>query len=98
MVNPASIPNAMGGGLTRRQALKTTGAGFGYLALAGLLGKSAPRAAAGAANPQAGPLPPRGPHFPAPANRGNFLFMEGANSPMEHSGVKPQLYPHDGPL
>ena len=32
--------------VSRRQVLKTASAGFGYLALAGLLGQNAPRAAA----------------------------------------------------
>ena len=56
--------------LSRRQALKTAGAGFGYIALAGLLGAQQ--------RPAARPLAPRPPHFPVKAKRIIFCFMEGA--------------------
>src|SRR3954447_26344332 len=77
---------------TRRQLLKTAGAGFGYLALAGLLGAQARRAAA---DPP-GPLAPRQPHFRARAKRIIFLFMEGAMSQMDTFEYKPQLQRRDG--
>ena len=51
--------------LSRRQVLRSAGAGFGYLALAGLLGQNAVHANA----PQRGPLAPREPHFRARAKR-----------------------------
>jgi hypothetical protein len=70
--------------LSRRQLLKTTGAGFGYMALTGLLGQQTR-----AAGP--GPLAPRQPHFPARAKRIIFLFMEGAMSQMDTWEHKPQL-------
>ncbi len=80
--------------LSRRQALKTVGAGFGYLALAGLLGQQA--GASSQRKPRTGPLEPREPHFPAKAKRIIFLFMEGAMSQMDTFEYKPQLQGNDG--
>jgi hypothetical protein len=74
--------------LTRRQALKTAGAGFGYLALAGLLG-------AQQRQPAPGPLAPRTPHFPVKAKRIIFCFMEGAMSQMDTFEYKPHLQRND---
>ncbi len=79
---------------SRRQALKA-GAGFGYLALAGLLGESAARAAAAAKKQAPGPLAPKTPHFPVKAKRIIFLFMEGAQSQMDTWEFKPQLQKDD---
>jgi hypothetical protein len=73
--------------------LKTTGAGFGYLALAGMLGEQAARAGASRAD---GPLPPREPHFRARAKRLIFLFMEGAMSQMDTWEYKPHLQRNGG--
>jgi len=81
--------------LSRRQILRTTGAGFGYLALAGLLGQDNPRAARGA-EVAAGPLLPKKPHFEAKAKRIIFVFMEGAISQMDTFEYKPQLQAADG--
>ncbi len=78
--------------LTRRQALKSAGTGFGYLALSGLLGQNATRAAS-IGDP--GPLAPRAPHFPVKAKRVIFLFMSGAASPMDTWDYKPQLQKDD---
>jgi hypothetical protein len=77
--------------MTRREALKAAGAGFGYLALAGMLGQDAARASV-----TPGPLAPRSPHFRARARRIIFLFMEGAASQMDTWEYKPQLQRHDG--
>jgi Protein of unknown function (DUF1501) len=74
--------------LTRRQALKTAGAGFGYLAFAGLLG-------AQQRQPAPGPLAPRAPHFPVKAKRIIFCFMEGAMSQMDTFEYKPHLQRND---
>jgi hypothetical protein len=79
--------------ISRRQALKSAGAGFGYLALAGLLGQNAPKAVA-AEKP--GPLAPKKPHFPAKAKRIIFLFMQGAISQMDTWEYKPRLQKDDG--
>ena len=69
---------------SRRDLLRRAGAGFGALALAGLLGEEARAAGANALvrTPAAGPDPrrplaPRPPHFPARARRVIFLFMHG---------------------
>jgi hypothetical protein len=86
--------------LSRRQALKSAGAGFGYLALAGLLGQNAARSAVATQGmPQRaapGPLAPRPSHFPAKAKRIIFLFMEGATSQVDTWEFKPQLQRSDG--
>src|SRR5205085_918357 len=76
--------------LSRRQVLKTAGAGFGYLALAGMLGQSARAGGAGR------PLAPRQPHFRARAKRIIFLFMEGAMSQMDTWEYKARLQRSDG--
>ena len=55
---------------TRRQALKHAGTGFGYLALAGLMGRDVEALAASGASPsREHPLAPKLPHFPAKAKR-----------------------------
>ena len=63
---------------SRRQTLKTVSAGFGYLAFADLLHKSA------AANlAETSPLAPKDPHFPAKAKRIIFLCMQGGPSQVD---------------
>ena len=69
--------------LSRRELLRSTLGGFGYLALAGL--------AAEAAAKEAGPLAPRGPHFAARAKRVIFLFMQGGPSHLDTFDYKPRL-------
>lgn len=73
--------------LSRRALLRNAGAGFGYCALAGMLGESAVRAA-GAVNK---PLSPKPSHFPVKAKRIIFLFMEGAMSGLDTFEYKPEL-------
>ncbi len=92
MLNPYPISTATSRGITRRQALKSAGAGFGYLALAGLLGETASASDRRAAP---GPLAPRQPHFRARAKRIIFVFMEGAMSQMDTFEYKPQLQQDD---
>lgn len=72
---------------SRRSLLRSAGAGFGYVALAGLLGEASARAATNAAPP----LGPKPPHFPAKAKRIIFLFMEGAISSLDTFDYKPEL-------
>lgn len=85
-------------GVSRRQLLKTAGTGFGYMALAGMLGlkQTSTRAATLAAAPSKSPLAARPSHFPAKAKRIIFLFMSGAMSPMDTLDYKPQLQKDDG--
>ena len=79
--------------LSRRQVLRSAGAGFGHLALAGMLGEAAARAGGvGATHP----LEPRPPHFKAKARRVIFLFMQGAISQMDTFEYKPHLQQHGG--
>jgi hypothetical protein len=95
-----SLSAGTGSGLSRRQVLKNAGAGFGYLALAGILGQETPPARAAAASSSGsattGPLAPRPPHFPAKAKRIIFLFMTGAASQMDTWEYKPLLQIDDG--
>ena len=77
--------------ISRRSLLKSAAGGFGYLALAGLLGQQAARGAI-AANP----LAPHAPHFPAKAKRIIFVFMEGAMSGVDTFEYKPELQANDG--
>ena len=81
--------------LSRRQALASASAGFGSLALAGLLGQTA-AAATPAATRVDGPLAPKTPHFPVKAKRVIFLFMQGAMSQMDTWEYKAQLQKDGG--
>ena len=71
--------------LSRRDLLKVSSAGFGSLALAGLLAQDEARAAA------ADPLAVKAPHFPARAKRVIFLFMHGGPSQVDTFDYKPLL-------
>jgi len=77
--------------LSRREFLKTTGCGFGYLALAGLTGQ---RVAAASGDP----LAPRTPHLPQRAKRVIFLFMQGGVSHVDSYDYKPRLDRDDGKM
>lgn len=79
--------------ISRRQALQSASAGFGFLALAGLLGQQ--RAQAKQPEKQ-GPLAPKEPHFKVKAKRVIFLFMQGATSQMDTWEYKAQLQKDDG--
>ncbi len=81
--------------VSRRQALRSASAGFGYLALAGLLGQQSPLHGKGL-SPNAAPLAPRKPHFHAQAKRIIFVFMQGATSQMDTWEYKPELQQNDG--
>jgi hypothetical protein len=80
---------------SRRALLRSAGAGFGYVALAGLLGEAAAKAAALEARP-ANPLAPKAPHFKPRAKRIIFLFMEGAMSGLDTFEYKPELQQNSG--
>ncbi len=84
--------------VNRRQALRTASAGFGYLALASMLGngRGATARAAAADQPVSGPLAPKQSHFPAKAKRIIFLFMQGSISQMDTWEYKPRVQEDDG--
>ena len=85
---PASRP------ASRRAFLRRAGAGFGVLALAGLLDRQGLLAgqALGASPVQPlDPLAPRAPHFPARAKSVIFLFMSGGPSHVDLFDPKPEL-------
>jgi len=65
--------------LSRRELLRVSSAGFGSLALAGMLQASN------------GPLAVKEPHFPAKAKRVIFLFMHGGPSQVDTFDYKPLL-------
>jgi Protein of unknown function (DUF1501) len=80
-MNP--IPNTF----SRRDALKGTVAGFGYLAFAGLSTWAAEKD---------NPLAPKKTHFPAKAKHVIFLCMAGAPSHVDTFDYKPELAKLDG--
>jgi len=70
--------------LTRRHALQGYAAGFGYLALQGILGAEAQAVGTD-------PLAAKKPHHPARAKRVIFLFMKGGPSQVDTFDPKPLL-------
>ncbi len=68
--------------VSRREVLKSTSVGFGYLAFAGLSTWAAEKDS---------PLAPKKPHFPAKAKHVIFLCMEGAPSHVDTFDYKPKL-------
>lgn len=82
------MTNASNFSRSRRELLRFAGAGFGHLALAGLLGQTA------RANEK--PLAPKQPHFNPKAKRVIFLFMEGAISGLDTFDYKPKLQKNGG--
>ncbi len=88
------------GTVSRRELLRKAGAGFGYLALAGLLAEEAAAAPPGSAGFQPAhvedahgrhELAARAPMFPARAKRVIFLFMPGGPSQVDTFDPKPRL-------
>ena len=69
---------------TRRQMLQISSAGFGQMALAGLLNANTPAV-------NTNPLAPKAPHFAAKAKRVIFLFMHGGPSQVDTFDYKPLL-------
>ncbi len=85
---------------TRREFLWQTGAGFGAVALAGMLEKDGffSRSAHAAEKPAefVNPLAPRPPHFAPRAKAVIFLFMYGGPSHVDTFDYKPDLFKLDG--
>ena len=75
--------------LNRRNLLRSTACGFGYLAAASLAQRQA-----NAENRN--PLAVRPSHFPARAKRVIFVFMQGGPSQVDTFDYKPLLEKHDG--
>ena len=69
--------------LSRRDALKTLGCGFGSLAFAGLAQQRA--------SADANPLAPKATHHAAKAKRIIFIFMQGGPSHVDSFDYKPRL-------
>lgn len=76
--------------LTRREMLTSAGAGFGAVALAGLLGREAAAAASGQPSGPS-PLAAKPPHVAGRAKSVIFLFMEGGPSHIDLFDPKPAL-------
>ncbi|MAB60204.1 MAG: sulfatase [Verrucomicrobiales bacterium] len=77
--------------LTRRDLLKSSSSGVGYLAFAALAHEQAL-----AEKKSKGPLSPKEPHFIPRAKRVIFLSMRGAPSHVDMFDYKPQLNKDDG--
>ena len=78
---------------SRRQLLNSLGAGFGSLALAGVLDQAGLLAASHAAEPprSGNPLAPRQAHFPGKAKAVIQLCQNGGPSQMDLFDPKPEL-------
>jgi len=76
--------------ITRRHALKNVACGFGYLALAGMMGQ---RVLA-----SANPLAARTPQINPRAKRVIFIFMQGGPSHVDSFDYKPTLFQQDGKM
>ncbi len=79
--------------ISRRQLLKSTGAGVGLWAFSGRVGAQRAESAPTAAEP---PLAPKQPHFAARAKRLIFVHMNGAMSQHDTFEYKPKLQADDG--
>ena len=71
--------------MTRREAIKLMGAGFGAVGLAQVLHAK-----------EGSPLAPRAPHFPAKAKNVIFLYLNGGLSHVDTFDPKPALAKMDG--
>jgi hypothetical protein len=76
---------------SRRDLLRHSGAGFGLLALQGLLGRDSAQASVASESTSANPLAARAPHFAPRAKRVIFLFMHGGPSQVDTFDYKPLL-------
>jgi len=81
---------------SRREFLRSTGAGFGMLALTGLLTTETAGIAHAADTNAMNPLAPRPSNFPAQAKSIIWLFMNGGPSQVDTWDYKPELEKHDG--
>src|SRR5262245_13175452 len=78
--------------VSRRAALKSASAGFGYLAFSALATEAAAaEAKAAKATGAPNPLAPKAPMFPAKAKRVIFMSMRGGPSHLDTFDYKPAL-------
>jgi hypothetical protein len=77
--------------LTRREALRRVGSGFGMMAFAGMVSESLARAGVGGDNLGAATL-----EYPQKVKRVIFLFMNGGCSHVDSFDPKPMLEKYDG--
>ena len=75
---------------SRRQMLKQSSLGFGFLAFAGLTNESRGKEIF------QGPLAAKTPHFPARAKRVIMMFMQGGPSHVDTFDYKPELQASEG--
>ena len=78
--------------LSRREALRRIGAGFGSLGLASVMGE----AQLGAEGVLPSPLAPKVPHFAPKAKHVIQLFMPGGPSQVDTFDYKPMIAKHAG--
>ena len=83
-------------GRTRREFVWDLGAGFGSVALAGLMGNDLLKGKAAADQKFINPLAVKKPMLPAKAKSVIFLFMYGGPSHLDTFDHKPKLYDLDG--
>ncbi len=81
--------------VSRREVLRYTSCGFGWLAFSSLFGQVAAAAASQSLGAD-GPLAPKPPHFPAKAKHVIFLCMRGGPSHVDTFDYKPLLEKHNG--
>lgn len=100
MINLDNEEAVMAITFSRREALRTASAGFGYLAFAGLSTAQALDDDSGAKqsgkDDSRNPLAAKKPHFEAAAKRVIFLCMRGGPSHVDTFDYKPQLVKDDG--
>jgi len=77
-------------GVTRREMLARSGAGFGMLGLSSVLAQEA------AADLSVNPMSPKKPHFEPKAKHVIFLFMNGGPSHVDTFDPKPELKTQEG--
>jgi hypothetical protein len=77
-------------GVTRREMLARSGAGFGMLGLSSVLAQEA------AADLSTNPMSPKQPHFEPKAKHVIFLFMNGGPSHVDTFDPKPELKKQEG--
>jgi len=81
---------------TRREMLRVSGAGFGGLALAAMVGQQTGRGQETRAQQKPNPLAPKPSHFAPKAKRVIFLFMHGGPSQVDTFDYKPLLARDNG--